>query len=92
MRKRNRISKYTDEAVLIETTITEVLEHNKEYSERIKNVFKCASRIGEDRLCILWGRSNISAGDKIQMKGRIKDDVFLAWDLMILKKADCKGV
>ena len=87
MRKRKKVAKCTHNILLIDTVITEILELNKEYAERIKNVFKCASSTGEDRLCVLWGRSNISVGDRVQMKGRMKDDIFLAWSLIIMKKA-----
>ena len=89
MRKTNiRQSKFADSGLLIETVITEIIESNKEYAEKIKNVFKCESRSGEAQLCILWGHSSISVGDRVQMRGRMKDDVFLAWSLNILKKGE----
>ena len=87
-RKKKSISKYATEAVIIETTITEVIEKNKIYSEKIKNVFKCSSSTGTDKTCIIWGRRNLDVGDKIQMQGRIKDDIFLAWSLIIIKKGE----
>lgn len=92
-RKKKKTSKFIDEAILIKATVTEVIEKNKEYSHRLKNVFKCASQTGIDRMCILWERSNIDAGDEVQMQGRFKDDVFLAWSIQITKKGtknECK--
>lgn len=86
MRRKKKTSKFIDEAILVNTTITEIIEKNKEYSYRFKNVFKCASKTGIDKMCILWGRSNIDVGDEVQMQGRFKDDVFLAWSIQILKK------
>lgn len=89
-RKKKKTSKFIDEAILVKATVTEVIEKNKEYSHRLKNVFKCASQTGIDRMCILWGRSNIDAGDEVQMQGRFKDDVFLAWSIQITKKGTKK--
>lgn len=86
MRRKKKTSKFIDEAILVKATVTEIIEKNKEYSHRIKNVFKCASQTGIDKMCILWGRSNIDVGDEVQMQGRFKDDVFLAWSIQILKK------
>lgn len=86
MRRKKKTSKFIDEAILVKATVTEIIEKNKEYADQFKNVFKCASRTGIDKMCILWGRSNIDVGDEIQMKGRFKDDVFLAWSTIITKK------
>ena len=94
MRRKNKYtSKLVDEAILVNATITEIIEKNREYSHRFKNVFKCASQTGIDKMCILWGRSNIDVVDDVQMKGRLKDDVFLAWSIIITKKGhvyECK--
>lgn len=87
-RKKKKTSKFIDEAILVKATVTEIIEKNKEYSHRFKNVFKCASQTGIDRMCILWGRSNIDVGDEVQMKGRFKDDVFLAWSAVIRKNKE----
>lgn len=87
-------SKYEDQAVLIQSVVTEIIEHNKEYSDgRIKNVFRCkSSKYPEGRMCIQWGRTSIEVGCEVQMKGRIVDnsenEVFLVWSSMILKRAE----
>ena len=88
-RKKKKTSKFIDKAILVKATVTEIIK-NKEYSHHLKNVFKCASQTGIDRMCILWGRSNIDAGDEVQMQGRFKDDVFLAWSIQITKKGTKK--
>lgn len=87
-RKKKKTSKFIDKAILVKATVTEIIEKNKEYSHQIKNVFKCASQTGVDRMCILWGRSNIDIGDEVQMKGRFIDDVFLAWSVLITKNKE----
>ncbi len=86
-----RRSKYEDEAILVSSVITEIIEENAEYPNgKIKNVFKCKSSTDpEGRLCILWGRSCLEIGCAIDMKGRtVKNgdkDVFLAWSALVKK-------
>lgn len=87
-------SKYEDQAALIQSVVTEIIEDNKEYSDgKIKNVFRCkSSKIPEGRMCIKWGRTPIEVGCEIQMKGRIVEnlgnEVFLVWSLMIVKRPE----
>lgn len=87
-------SKYEDQAVLIQSVVTDIIEFNKEYPDgRIKNVFRCkSSRIPEGRMCIQWGRTSIEIGCEVQMKGRIAEncgkEVFLVWSSMIMKKPE----
>ncbi|MBR5202821.1 MAG: hypothetical protein IKW45_06110 [Clostridia bacterium] len=87
-------SKYEDQAILIHSVVTEIIERNKEYSDsRIKNVFRCKSSvIPEGRMCILWGRSAIEVGDEVQMKGRMIDncgkEVFLVWSMMFIRRGE----
>lgn len=86
-----RTSKYEDEAVLLHSVVTEVLEKNAEYpNDRIKNVFRVKSKNPEGRLCVLWGRSCVEVGCEIQAKGRIVNngdkEVFLCWSALIMKR------
>ena len=84
--RKKTVSKYENDAVLVSVTVTEIIEQNKEYENgKLKNVFKAVSKSGNERMCIQWGRSLISVGCEVQMKGRIKDDVFLVWSAMIVK-------
>ena len=82
------ISKYENELMLVSAIVSEIIESNTECKNgNTKNVFKCESCKNPDgQLCIFWGRTTICSGDKIQMKGRYKDDVFLVWDMFITQK------
>lgn len=79
--------------MLIESTVERIEILNKEYFDskkeryRFKTVFYCKSSTGEPRMCVCWDRTTMSVGDRVQMKGRISDGVFLAWSVMILKRA-----
>lgn len=93
MHRRKKKSKYEQDALLITSEVIEIIENNKQYpNEKIKNVFKCASRDGNGKTCIYWGISNIATGDEISMTGRYKDEVFLVWSLQIIKKGTNKNV
>lgn len=83
-------SRYAAELVIIETKIIEIIEANKlQDSGKVKNVFVCeSSKKPEGQVCILWGGANLAVGDEIQIQGRFKDNVFLAWSLNILKKQE----
>lgn len=39
-------------------------------------------------LCVLWERTIAQAGDTVVMKGRFKDNIFLAWSMMIKKRSE----
>lgn len=86
--RNNYSSKLMNNATLVRATITEIIEKNKEYSERLKNVFKCIGKSGNEKICILWDRSNIDKGDEVQMLGRFKDEIFLVWSIQIIKKKE----
>lgn len=58
-----------------------------EYSETsVKTIFDCESTSGIPQKCIHWGRVNISKGDEVQLIGRFKNEVFIAWGVMITAK------
>lgn len=85
-------SKYEDQAILVESSIIEILEQNVEYADgRLKNVFRCKSSTNpEGRMCIQWGRTTFEVGSRVQMKGRIANnngnEVFLVWSSMIINR------
>ena len=68
--KNYKYSKYQDEAVEVETTVTGFIERNKFYEEngKTKNVFTCKSSKETDQLCILWAYSSMNIGDRILLK------------------------
>lgn len=92
MRKRNfkkAASKFLENAVIVRTTITEIIERNKPFGDRFKNVFKCSSqKKPEGRMCVLWGKYNLEVGYEIEMKGRNVEQngnsIFLAWSIQII--------
>lgn len=96
MRKRKfkkTTSKFLEDAVLVRTTITEIIESNKPYGDRYKNVFKCSSQKNpEGRMCVLWGKYNLEVGYEIEMKGRnveqAGNNIFLAWSIQIINTHD----
>lgn len=93
MRKRNfkkTTSKFLENAVIVRTSIIEIIEKNKPYGNRYKNVFRCSSEKNPNgRICVLWGKFNLEIGYEIEMKGRnieqSGDSIFLAWGINILK-------
>lgn len=85
-----RFLKYKDEAVEVETTVTGFIERNKFYEDngKTKNVFTCKSSKETDQLCILWAYSSMNIGDRILLKGRFTPQAFIAWNVIIIKKAE----
>lgn len=85
-----RFSKYKDEAVEVETTVTGFVERNKFYedSSRTKNVFTCKSSKETDQLCILWDYTTMKTGDRVILKGRFTPQAFIAWSAIVIKKAE----
>ena len=88
--KNYKYSKYQDEAVEVETTVTGFIERNKFYEDngKTKNVFTCKSSKETDQLCILWSYSSMNIGDRVLLKGRFTPQAFIAWNVLILKKAE----
>lgn len=83
-KKQHYISKYEDEIIyLTGKKILKIEEQNTEINNKMKTVFFIESATKpEGRMCITWGRTNFQTGDVVDMKGRIKDDIFLVWSLM----------
>ena len=55
----------------------------KEINEKFKTVFYCKSnKLSNGRMCVIWGRTTFNIGDEINMKGRLKDEVFLVWQYL----------
>lgn len=81
-----KTSKWESEACLIESEILRFEERNLIQKDKWKNVFYCKSKNPEGRMCVYWGRTIAEVGDKVEMKGRFKDDIFIVWSMMIRKK------
>ena len=71
--------------------ITKVLsvEEVRHYDgEQTKISFMAESQTGKPRLCIYWNNKKLNVGDELQIKGFIKNEVFIVTDFLRLKKAD----
>ncbi len=90
-RKSNRAQKrqfmtYDKNSVLFKTTVVEVLEQIECSNGRFKTTFKVIHpQENEPKTCILWERSCMQVGDKIEMKGIFKDNIFIAYSAMVYK-------
>ena len=90
-KKTRYVSKYADEAVyVVGKKVLKIDEQNTEVNDKMKTVFYCESTNPEGRMCIAWGRTNFRVGDVVDMKGRIKDEVFLVWPLMFKRIEESK--
>lgn len=66
------------------TTTIESIEPLVKYGEKYKLAFRCKSSSDTPRLCISWGYGNppkISVGDKVNLEGKIKNNVFLVYSM-----------
>lgn len=79
-------SKYKDDAIIVNAVVSGIEEVKKYPDGRVKTAFKCKSVSGDDRLCIFWSNITAQVGDLVSMKGRFKEEVFLVWSLLIVKK------
>ena len=92
MKKKNRNQKnkfmtYDKNAVFFKSTVLEILEQTECSNGRFKTVFKVRFPQGtEPKTCILWERSCMEVGDKIDLKGIFKDNIFIAYSAMVTKK------
>lgn len=78
------VSKYEAEKVHISSEVIKIEQQNEPVNDKYKTVFYCKSKkIPEGRMCIAWGRTRIAVGSKVEMDGRLKEDVFLVWSLTI---------
>lgn len=79
-----------------ETVVTEILEKNKCYGDKIKNAFKCESSVGEPRTCIYWERLTdiLQVGSRVSLKGRIQGNAFLCIKVTVYpdKKQEVESV
>lgn len=86
-RKNNHYMTYDKNAILYKGKILDIKEHNKECENgTFKNVFTVSIN-GQEKTCVLFERSCMEKGDLIDIKGRIKDDVFVCYSAMVMKNA-----
>ena len=88
MSKTRYMSTETFSPFVVETTVTNIIEQNNIVNDKCKNVFECESKNGKPRMCVYWERSSVSVGDIVKLTGRLKNDVFLVWKMLIIRKAE----
>ena len=80
-------SKWIDDSVIATGEVLSIDFINKEVGNNLKTVFYVSSTQHIDgRQCVIWGRQNFKVGDKVEMKGRFSNDIFLAWSLQYSKQ------
>lgn len=93
MIRKKYISNPASPPLEVETTVTSIIELNNVVNEKYKTVFECESKNEKPRMCVYWERSSVAVGDVVKLTGRIKNDVFLVWKMLIIRKAkqnECK--
>ena len=73
---------------IVDAVVCKIDFLNKEYGEKLKSVFYCASyEMPEGRMCVYWhGRCTVAIGDKIRMCGKFSDGIFLVNSYQIIQK------
>lgn len=86
MRNFNNTAKWGNS--LVEATVSRIDFLNKEYSGKLKSVFYCPSyEKPEGRMCVYWNeRCTVEIGDRIRMRGKFHDGIFLVNSYQIVKK------
>lgn len=78
-----------DTVLIYNAVILEVLEVAKEYpgQSKLKSVFTCESFTGTPKMCVYWGdKVDFEVGDRLNMEGHYKNNVFLVSSVQITKK------
>ena len=88
-RKKYITNKYLiKDLVLFPTKVLKIEEQNKPINDKLKTVFYCKSQTKpEGIMCVSWGRTSIDVGDTVELKGRLKNNVFIAWEIQIKNKS-----
>ncbi|MBO7211138.1 MAG: hypothetical protein J6V44_09100 [Methanobrevibacter sp.] len=82
-------SKFLEDAIETTTKVVSIEEYNKFINNRYKSVFYCESQKSDKPImCVYWDRTTLEIGDTVRVIGRFNNNVFLAWQVQILKKAE----
>lgn len=85
-RKKYTSKTEQDLTVITDVEVVEIEEKNKIYRDKLKNVFYCADRNGNTKMCILWGYSTFNVGDVVEMRGRYNGETFICRRLYIRRR------
>ncbi len=81
-KKRYVSRKYLENTFIFPTKVLRIEEQNLLVNDKYKTVFYCKSiNYPEGIMCIAWGRTTIKEGDRVELKGRPKDKIFLVWSI-----------
>ena len=88
-KNKSKYMTYDRRAVLFKTTVLEIVETREYENGSYKTIFKVRHpQEIEPKTCVLWERSCMQVGDKIEMKGIFKEDIFLAYSAMVYKNGN----
>ena len=88
-KNKSQFKTYDKRAVFFKTTVTEIIEAKELENGSFKTTFKVIHpQENKPKLCVLWERSCMQAGDKIEMKGIFKDNIFVAYSAMVYKRGN----
>ena len=83
-KNKSQFMTYDKRSVIFKTTVVEIVEAKEFENGSFKTVFKVIHpQENEPKTCVFWERSCMQVGDKIEMKGIFKDDIFLAYSAMV---------
>ena len=80
-----------DYRLVFDVQVLEIIELNKRYikQQKLKTVFIGKSEGGMPKTVIYWGeRITLENSDFVNMKGRFIDDLFLAFDIQVARRAN----
>lgn len=81
MARHKRIKKECEYQIL-SGKVTGTMESIEFSSGRIKSVFNVTSAKGNVYKCIYWSWLEVDEGESVTLKGQLKNDVFLVWNLL----------
>ena len=83
-KNKKQFMTYDKNAVYFNSEVVEIVEQTECPNGKFKTVFKVNHpQENEPKTCVLWERSCMQVGDKIEMKGIFKEDIFLAYSAMV---------
>lgn len=87
-RNKSKYMTYDKNVVFLKSTVLEVIERDKQMpSGTFRTLFKIKHPSKEGALtCVLWERHCMEEGEKIEMKGVYKENIFVAYSAMTHKK------
>ena len=88
--KKRNFSSYDKNTVFFQSKVLEIINQNQECANgAIRNYFKVQHPTKNEPLtCVLWERSCMNTGDKIDLKGVFKDGIFVAYSAMVYRNGN----